>query len=185
MLEIFKLRVLRDLRGEISVPNLVTVLPRPVVRGDLFRFFVDAAHRLYRTRRTCTAAHAVTSTGFTLIEVIVAMTIVGLGVVTLLEVFSLGMRLGARSSSQTEAIADGRQVMDEFLSRVHWQDGTERGKSAMNNQWKLEVRPARDTELPLTSDWELKEVVLNMLVTDAGRERQVELKTMRLVKKAN
>jgi prepilin-type N-terminal cleavage/methylation domain-containing protein len=55
--------------------------------------------------------------GFTLLEVVVAMAIVGLGVVTLLEIFSLGLRLGARSSFDTESMAYGRLVMDEVLAR--------------------------------------------------------------------
>ena len=45
--------------------------------------------------------------GFTLLEIIVAMAIVGLGVVTLLQIFSLGLRLGARSSVETESMAYG------------------------------------------------------------------------------
>ena len=55
--------------------------------------------------------------GFTLLEVVVAMAIVGLGVVTLLEIFSSGLQLGARSRDRTEAVAYGRQVMDRFLAR--------------------------------------------------------------------
>lgn len=112
------------------------------------------------------------------------MTIVGLGVVTLLEIFSLGMRLGARSSVRTEALSYGRQVMDEFLARRKWQDGTEQGKLAANSRWKLQVRPAPGrSSASLASEWELKEVALEMMVTDAGRERSIELNTMRLVKK--
>ncbi len=53
------------------------------------------------------------SAGFTLLEVVVAMTIVGLGVVTLLEIFSLGLRLEARSSVRTAGISYGRQALDE------------------------------------------------------------------------
>jgi prepilin-type N-terminal cleavage/methylation domain-containing protein len=53
--------------------------------------------------------------GFTLLEVVVAMTIVGLGVVTLLQIFSFGLRLGAKSTVQTEAMAYGREMMDELL----------------------------------------------------------------------
>src|SRR3970040_2166392 len=52
--------------------------------------------------------------GFTLLEVLVAMTIVGLGVVTVIEVFSMGLRLGSRSADQTEAMTYGRQVMEDF-----------------------------------------------------------------------
>ena len=44
-----------------------------------------------------------TRCGFTLLEVVVAMAIVGLGVVALLEIFSLGLRLETRSAARTEA----------------------------------------------------------------------------------
>jgi hypothetical protein len=37
--------------------------------------------------------------------------------------------------------------------------------------------------LALDSNWELKEVALQVVVTDGGRERQVELKTLRLARK--
>jgi prepilin-type N-terminal cleavage/methylation domain-containing protein len=123
--------------------------------------------------------------GFTLLEVVVAMTIVGLGVVTLLEIFSSGMRLGARSSVHTEGIAQARQVMDEFIAAPTWRDGTERGKIDADRHWKIEVRPLKEPPLKRsgTTDWELKEVVLEMFVTDAGRERRLELKTLRLMKK--
>ena len=56
------------------------------------------------------------SPGFTLLEVLIAMTIVGLGVVTLLQIFSLGLRLQSRSTSQSEAVAHGTRVMDEMLA---------------------------------------------------------------------
>jgi prepilin-type N-terminal cleavage/methylation domain-containing protein len=127
----------------------------------------------------------VSSRGFTLLEVVVAMTIIGLGVVTLFEIFSLGMRLGARSSVRTEAIAYGRQVMDELLARRTWQDGTERGKSNRNSRWTLEVQtlPAPSAGPPSARDWELKKAQLEVIVTDAGRERTLELNTMRLIKK--
>lgn len=125
------------------------------------------------------------TSGFTLLEVVVAMTIVGLGVVTLLEVFSLGARLGARSSARTEALARGRQVMDEILARRVWRDGAERGGAAGGARWKLEVRPADDGAGGplLESEWELKEVTLEMAVNDAGRERIVEFNTLRLLRK--
>ena len=55
--------------------------------------------------------------GFTLLEVVVAMAIVGLGVVTLLEIFSLGLRLGTRSFARSEAMTYGRQAIDGVLIR--------------------------------------------------------------------
>ena len=124
--------------------------------------------------------------GFTLLEIVVAMTIVGLGVVTLLEVFSSGLRLGARSQDRTEVITQGRQVMDQFLARGTLTEGTEQGTIGENGRWKLQVQPVRSTvELNLGNDWELKEIVLDIIVPESGRERRVELRTLRLVKKAN
>ncbi len=125
--------------------------------------------------------------GFTLLEVVVAMTIVGLGIVTLLQIFSLGLRLGARSTVRTEVVTDGRQVMDEFLARGTLQDGTERGTLDPKSRWKLEVRGTKNasTELSLSNAWELKEVALDVMMTDAGRERHVEFNTLRLVRKKN
>jgi hypothetical protein len=39
--------------------------------------------------------------------------------------------------------------------------------------------------LELSSAWELKEIILAMRVTEAGRDRPVELRTYRLVRKKN
>ena len=126
------------------------------------------------------------SRGFTLLEIVVAMTIVGLGVVTLLEVFSSGLRLGARSQDRTEVITQGRQIMDQFLARRPLTEGTEQGNLGENGRWKLQVQPVRSTEeLSLGNDWELKEIALDIIVPDSGRDRRVELRTLRLVKKGN
>ena len=123
--------------------------------------------------------------GFTLLEVVVAMTIVGLGVVTLLQIFSFGLRLGAKSTAQTEAMAYSREVMDELLLRQKMEDGTEQGSLNDKNRWTSQIQTLRDPSgtLDLGSAWELKELRLDMRMTDAGRERRVELNTLRLVRK--
>jgi general secretion pathway protein I len=123
--------------------------------------------------------------GFTLLEVVVAMAIVGLGVVTLLEIFSSGLRLGARSRDRTEAVAYGRQVMDHFLARRTLAEGTEQGKIG-ESRWQLQVQPVTPVEgLALGNDWELKEIAVEISVPELGRESRVELRTLRLVKKGD
>jgi prepilin-type N-terminal cleavage/methylation domain-containing protein len=127
------------------------------------------------------------SAGFTLLEVVVAMTILGIGVVTLLEIFSSGLRLGSRSSAATEAMAYGRQAMDEILLRRKIEEGPQQGVLNDKTRWRLGIEPVREpTErLTLSSAWELKEITLDMQVTEAGRDRPVELRTYRLVRKKN
>ena len=127
------------------------------------------------------------SAGFTLLEVVVAMTIVGIGVVTLLEIFSTGLRLGSRSSATTEAMTYGRQAMDEILLRRKIEEGALQGALNERARWKLGIDPVREPSdtLSLSSAWELKEITLDLRVTDAGRDRPVELRTYRLVRKKN
>jgi prepilin-type N-terminal cleavage/methylation domain-containing protein len=127
------------------------------------------------------------SAGFTLLEVVVAMTIVGIGVVTLLEIFSTGLRLGSRSSAATEAMTYGRQAMDEILLRRNIEEGAQQGSLNKRARWKLGIEPVKEPSdtLSLSSAWELKEITLDMRVTDAGRDRPVELRTYRLVRKKN
>jgi prepilin-type N-terminal cleavage/methylation domain-containing protein len=125
--------------------------------------------------------------GFTLLEVLVAMTIVGLGVVTLLQIFSLGLRLGSRSSASTEAITYGAQTMDELLSRRKLLEGSEAGTVGGEVRWKASVQaaPLPPQSLDLASSWEIREVTLETTVLDGARHRRFEFKTFRLAKKGN
>jgi prepilin-type N-terminal cleavage/methylation domain-containing protein len=127
------------------------------------------------------------SAGFTLLEVVVAMTIVGIGVVTLLEIFSTGLRLGSRSTSATEAMTYGRQAMDTILLRRTIDQGALQGSLNERTRWKLGIEPVREPTdaLSLSSAWELTELTLDVRVADGGRERPVELRTYRLVRKKN
>ena len=123
--------------------------------------------------------------GFTLIEVVVAMAIVGIGVVTLLEIFSMGLRLGSKSSVETEAMAYGRQVMDDVFARVAIERGASKGSLQDRGRWDLRVQnvQAPERSLSLSSGWELKEVTIGVRLSDAARE--VELKAFKLVRKAD
>src|SRR6185503_19626767 len=80
-------------------------------------------------RRTCLSSKA-----FTLLEVLVALTILGLGVVTLLQIFSLGLRLGARSATRTESAVSAAAVMmscwREESCRKFLNPGRSRARSA-------------------------------------------------------
>ena len=125
--------------------------------------------------------------GFTLLEIIVAMAIFGLGVVTLLQIFSLGLRLGARSSVETESMAYGRLVMDEILARRNIDEGASQGNFQDRGRWQLLIQNVNDPErtLSLGAGWELKRVSVAMHLRDAGKEREVELMTLRLVRKTD
>jgi len=121
--------------------------------------------------------------GFTLLEVVVAMAIVGLGVTTLFEIFSLGLRLGTRSSERTEATAYSRQAIDEMLIRQRVGDGGEEGSFGEKYRWSIQVKPFQEDAPFSSTGWGLKEVSLKMRFREGDRERDMELRTLRLVRK--
>ncbi|MBI1992971.1 MAG: type II secretion system protein [Deltaproteobacteria bacterium] len=123
--------------------------------------------------------------GFTLLEVVVAMAIVGLGVMTLFEALSAGLRLETRSSDQTKAITYSRQAIDGFLIRRGIRDGGEEGSAGGGYRWSVEVRPFQESPQLSSVRWDLKEVRLRMRYREGEREQEVELKTLRLLKKNN
>jgi len=125
--------------------------------------------------------------GFTLLELLVAMTIVGLGVVTLMQIFSLGLRLEARSTSGTEAVAQGARLMDEMLARKNLAEGSDGGPLENSGRWKSRIQALRDASasLDLSNPWELKEIALEMSIVEGERERRIALRTLRLTKRNN
>ena len=125
--------------------------------------------------------------GFTLLEVLVALTILGLGIVTLLQIFSQGLRLGARSAVRSETVSSAARVMDDLLARKSLAEGSQSGTLGSDGRWSARVQAVRDAapSLNLSSNWELKEVALEMTVNDGGLERRINFKTLRLTKKDN
>lgn len=123
--------------------------------------------------------------GFTLLEVVVALTIVGLGIVTVLEIFSLGLRLGARSAEVSQARLDGQGIMDEALVYGNLQPVQEDGSFLSGNRWRRRTARAEEPSASLGSPWELKEINVEVRYQDGKREKALELKTLTLSKRAN
>jgi prepilin-type N-terminal cleavage/methylation domain-containing protein len=109
--------------------------------------------------------------GFTLLEVMVAMAIVGFGVVTLLEIFSLGLRLGSRSNVHTEAVAYSARVMDELLARPKLRDGSESGTLASTESVARANTDAARC-YALTQSWQQLGTQGNWRRDDGTRRRQ-------------
>src|SRR5262245_28898815 len=123
--------------------------------------------------------------GFSLLEVVVALAIVGLGVVTLMEIFSLGLRLANRSATSIEIVTSARQAMDAYLIRGEAKQGRKDRPIGQGLQrYTIVTAPVRDeTELNLSNVWELTEVTLDGRYRAGDRESRVGLKTLRVVKR--
>jgi prepilin-type N-terminal cleavage/methylation domain-containing protein len=121
--------------------------------------------------------------GFTLLEVVVAMAIVGIGVVSLLELFSAGLRLATASSARTDAVAYSRQAVDAFLVRKSFDGRGESGTFSRSLRWQIDVDPVRDDSQQAPANWQVSEITLRLSYPEAERDKLFEMKTLRIVKK--
>src|SRR5947199_10436756 len=88
------------------------------------------------------------SVGFTLIEVAVALAIVGVGVVTCLQIFGASLRMQQRASRETRAVLPARAAMDALTASPELQDHSADRDSAAGLRTHLPVRhAARDGRL--------------------------------------
>ena len=137
--------------------------------------------------------------GFTLLEIAVALAILGIGVVTVLQTFQGALRLQRRASQENQALLAARRKLDEVFSAPLHGSGCP-GRLPLPEGAHCEVRPAKPDDVGLTADeWEaagfpdadpgdlediseeprLFVVELQMPWSDAGASRTFAIKTFR------
>jgi general secretion pathway protein I len=111
--------------------------------------------------------------GFTLLEVVVAMTILAVGIVLVFELFSGALRLSAGSRDASESTIYARQRMEEALLAPNPVEGREQGNFGEKYRWELDTAfiPREDEERPYD------EIRFRVTIRwrDGGDERSVDL----------
>ena len=124
--------------------------------------------------------------GFTLLEVLVAMAILGIGLVVIIELFSGGLRLGRTSEEYTKAVGYARMKLEEISLAKSLEEGIEEGEFDREYRWQVEVKkvdllpPGRETSYqpPVALYW----VRIGVLWKSGTRERTTALESYRLLK---
>jgi general secretion pathway protein I len=127
--------------------------------------------------------------GFTLIEVLVAMALLGIGLGALFELFSGGLRSARISEEYTKATWYGKARMEEILSGKDFSEGTTEGTFESGYAWTSEVKRATpassgqkegdDSDLPV----DLFQISVRVTWTSGTRERSLELESFRAFEK--
>jgi prepilin-type N-terminal cleavage/methylation domain-containing protein len=128
--------------------------------------------------------------GFTLLEVMVALAILGLGIVTVLELFSGSLRLGVKASRHTQAAIYAQNVMNRVFSLSELTDGEEYGELPGGYAWRARVQEVppdegqgrfqRDRENP-TDVLHLKEIEVSVTWQEESGEKSLVLHSLRTV----
>ncbi|WP_373499509.1 prepilin-type N-terminal cleavage/methylation domain-containing protein [Desulfococcus sp.] len=134
--------------------------------------------------------------GFTLIEVLTAMMILAISLVTILQLFSGGLRSAAISGEYTRAVFYAREKMEEMLLYDEMRDTALEGDFEDGYGWRAETRylnPEPDEEAaragrpesPPETPWplDLFEITVEVRWREADRERSVTLQTVHAAKR--
>lgn len=93
------------------------------------------------------------SQGFTLLEIAVALAILGIGVVTVMQIFQGTLRLQGKAAEQNRVVLAARQKLDALFAEPLDPDRPCGGHLAEG--FVCEVRPARPEDVGLTEEeWE-------------------------------
>ena len=134
-----------------------------------------------RSRREAKGAR-----GFTLIEVVIALAILGIGLTVILELFSGGLRLARTSAEYTRAVNYARTKLEEITSQESIEEGVTEGELEAPFRWQVEVKkldilPAeRSTEYKPPVD--LFQIKVNILWNSGSKERTTGLESYRTAK---
>ncbi len=120
----------------------------------------------------------------TLLEVLVAFSILSVSLVLIMSIFSGGLRTSARGYEYSRAIALAESKLAAITIIEQLTDGTDEGVFDDRYRWQTTVRTpawweAADTPPALAP----REVKIDVVWNEFGRERSVSLTTLRLVRR--
>lgn len=124
--------------------------------------------------------------GFTLIEVVVALTVLGVGLIVIIELFSGGLRLGRMAEEYTQAVSYARVKLEDIALGRQMKEGAEEGEFDKNFRWQMEVKKVDilaseergDIALPV----ELYQIKLNVIWKSGAQERSATIESMKVIK---
>lgn len=132
--------------------------------------------------------------GFTLLEVMVALAILAIGIVTVMELFTGSLALGAKASRYTQGVIYAQQVMDRLFAHTTLKNGEENGELPGGYVWLARVQEIRpdDNNATQSSRFEsqrrnpidffhLKEIEVSVRWEENGAPQVYTLRSLRTV----
>lgn len=128
------------------------------------------------------------SRGFTLIEIAVAVAILGVGVVTLQQIYQGALRLQDRASRQSRAVLHARATMDSLLAPRYVADATSEQTTREGFRTRVLVRHATpeeggeeaERELDVESEQSLRYIEVEVAWSDGAGMKTYTLRSLRM-----
>lgn len=118
--------------------------------------------------------------GFTLIETLIATMVLAIGIVTIMQLFSGGLRSVSASERYTQALFYAKEKMNEILIVDSLAEGTEEGAFDDEYRWRSDIYAIVDetnNSIPLLTRFS---VHVTVFWTQGARQKQVDLDSLLL-----
>jgi len=122
--------------------------------------------------------------GFTLIEVMVTLAILGIALTVIIELFSAGLRLARKSEDYSRAVFYGRQLLEELCLQDEISEKEEAGEFEGGYTWKYQMKPVsvlidEDDD----RDFSVKVYTVKVVVSwpSGGIEKNIDFETLKTV----
>ena len=124
--------------------------------------------------------------GFTLIEVLVAVAILGIGLTIIIELFSGALRLGRASEEYTRAVGYARMKMEEIAAKPLVEEGTDEGSFDDMYRWQVEVKKVDLLPVENKPDFKLPaqffQIQIDVLWKSGSKERSTHIESYKTTK---
>jgi len=146
----------------------------------------NMATRRFKKRLPASMRKVFATTGFTLIEVVVALAILGIGLTVIFELFSGGLRLASISQEYSVAVNYGRMKMEEIAFQSKVEEGDEEGQFDENFRWKVAIQKVDILPAEKDTDFkppvELFQITVNIIWKSGSQERSATFESYRASK---
>ncbi|MBI5894298.1 MAG: prepilin-type N-terminal cleavage/methylation domain-containing protein [Deltaproteobacteria bacterium] len=123
--------------------------------------------------------------GFTLLEVMVAITILGIGFVVIFQLFSIGLNSVERSEKYTIASIYAKEKLNEMLAMPEPQEGIQEGSSGKDNEfsWKAAALRYDTSSFAKEPPFNIYQLTADVTWQEGLKQKNVHLETLKTVAK--
>jgi hypothetical protein len=116
------------------------------------------------------------------------MSILGLVLVTMMQVISGGLTLEHKAGNLGYAVVKARALMDELMTEIELRDGVEEGEADGGLRWRREVRrataeeggPEEDSELEFEPEYALRFLQVTVTWNEGLGEKSYTVQSLRV-----
>lgn len=126
----------------------------------------------------------VSNKGFTLIEILVAISILSISLVVIFQLFSGGLKSSRLSDQYTRGIFHAKEKMEEILLSTEFSEEEVEGEFGDSYRWRSEIVPLEQSEEEASKlPFNTYNIKVEIFWDEGSKEKNFAISTMKVVEK--